>query len=1371
MNKKLLLCLLLLLAAVVTADAQTVVTTHWPLNKTIKDMSVGSAAYNNATAAIISCEGTDVSKMIGTSVTFGSKLAFQAVITPANYATKEVPGLGLLRFKVQGAADGTDDYGMTLNFVPSGDLTFVPTQVSVSVASWVKNTKPAFEVLLYKLNAAGEVSQSYELGSVNSHADVDAHYDDVSFDVPATATASHDCWQVVVRMAKGYANGKNLAMGNVTLVGNATLGGSVKTSSFTCTVVPEGAGTVMPASTSVVTGDNVTCTATENIGYAFEGWYVGGSLVATDNPHTFNLTADTQVEARFQKLPEATLTYGVAEASAGMGTVAVTPQGEVQPTASAFRLSTYNAGTSVTLTATAAKGHYFVRWEDGEGRELSTKQTYTFTLNSDLTVKAVFAMIDNYRADLVAFPGAEGYGRFTTGGRMTDNRGAKVYYVTRLDDSGAEGTVRWAVTTGDDTPRTVVFRTCGTIYLTSRLTCKGNITIAGQTAPGGGICIAGYQMKLSSNSIVRHIRFRTGDLMANSMSPLDIENVDHVVLDHCSLSWSMEENMTLYDTDSTTVQWCISAEGLYYSKNVKGERSYGMQWGGEHGTMHHCLISNSMSRTPRFNGVRNQSKPLEHDLHVDNEFANNVIYNWGGHNSIYGGENASTEPSAYNRVYMINNYYRPGPATKNGTESKRYFVSASGDNINEVGQWYLNGNKFEVASKWAPSIGLWNNTTLGKVNADNYYGFVEDKEVRAMNFWSISPSQSLADKALLHELPYALSGLQYESADDAFAAVTAHAGASLPRYDEVDQRLIDEAAGRRDPRFHGSSFVSPKSGNTVTPAAGIINSPADITLSRCDEFYAKDEATGQTVRTTMWPWLGMDEGEQLMKDSDLDGMPDDYETSVGLNPNDATDGCLLTGNGYSNLELFLNGVADGTIDLSPYKTAKAVEKRQLFDAIVDPSDVAAFKTIGEAVAEAEKHATKTSPYYILVKAGTYNEHVEISKPYIHLTGVSRERVVITDNKSKSYNGNLGKTATVYVNAADVSLDNLTIRNTYGSGEQALALYTLGDRITVTQCRIEGWQDTYRTGKSGQRHLVRECRISGTTDFIYNAGDVFFDRDTLALTNTTNVIVAPSHINPTWGYVFRDAFICGSSQLSTLNSHLSPLTSHLSSPNSQLSTDLGRPWGDTPMVSFIDTRLNAGVSITDAGWRDMGGLPVQMAEYNTMDAEGQPVDLSKRKTTFTADGKTATSKAVLTEAEAAVYTVQNVLSGTDQWDADAAGSILTEPRLTVGDGLLTWSDPTGLAVCYLLTVDGQSTVTTAETAAYTVGSTVSVQAVNENGVLGRTVTVDAGGNIYSAVSEVSLTSPGDGVYNLSGCRLQMSRPGVNIIGGRKVLVRE
>jgi hypothetical protein len=168
----------------------------------------------------------------------------------------------------------------------------------------------------------------------------------------------------------------------------------------------------------------------------------------------------------------------------------------------------------------------------------------------------------------------------------------------------------------------------------------------------------------------------------------------------------------------------------------------------------------------------------------------------------------------------------------------------------------------------------------------------------------------------------------------------------------VDVRLLAEAAGTRQPIYHGSTFESEKNpGTMITPAAGIINSPADITLSRYDEFYAKDEATGQTVKTQMWPWLGMDNDEQLMKDTDQDGMPDAYEQSVGLNPNDASDGYRLTNNGYSNLEIFLNGVADGIIDLTPYrydKTGVIIPKKD------SEKNVPTYDLLGQRLAQPHK---------------------------------------------------------------------------------------------------------------------------------------------------------------------------------------------------------------------------------------------------------------------------------------------------------------------------------------------------------------------------------------------------------------------------------
>lgn len=328
-----------------------------------------------------------------------------------------------------------------------------------------------------------------------------------------------------------------------------------------------------------------------------------------------------------------------------------------------------------------------------------------------LALAACLSGFGDVCAQQLAFPGADGYGKYVTGGR-----GGEVCYVTRLDDCSDDnlvpGTLRWALRHDNGgKPRTVLFSVSGTIYLTSKLKLQyPNVSILGQSAPGGGICVAGYNMYICRNNvIVRYIRFRAGDIPNSSMTGLDLENADNVIIDHCSMTWSMEECLTAYDTDYTTIQWCIIGEGLYNSKNSKGARAYATQWGGEHSTMHHSLITNSHSRAPRFNGVRSASTNKgDHDYKVDSEFANNVVYNWSQSGNQYGGEYdrsvveapawAKSDPG-YNRVYLFNNYYRPGPSTKNGTTGGRYFCAPS----SPYGEWYLSGNKFETSSKWAPS--------------------------------------------------------------------------------------------------------------------------------------------------------------------------------------------------------------------------------------------------------------------------------------------------------------------------------------------------------------------------------------------------------------------------------------------------------------------------------------------------------------------------------------------------------------------------------------------------------------------------------------------------------------------------------------------
>ena len=1087
---------------------------------------------------------------------------------------------------------------------------------------------------------------------------------------------------------------------------------------------PENAGSVDRPERDIVAGGKATFTATANPGFGFNGWYVNGELVSTANPYQFtNIQSDMNIVAKFNSLAASVLTCSVKPGCEGMGTVTVSPEGTVS--GNSHMLTT---GTSVTLKATPATGHEFVRWEDGTGTTVSTNSSYTFTIMNDMTLYAVFQKLENYNPDLISFPGAEGYGRFTTGGRAIDSRGSKVYYVTRLDDSNEEGTFRWACTTGDDTPRTILFKVAGTIYLTSRFSVKPNTTIAGQTAPGGGICLAGYQLKLQSNSIVRHIRFRAGDLPNKSMSMLDVENVKNIVLDHCTFAWSMEENLTMYDCDYTTVQWCIFSEGLYDSRNSKGARAYAAQWGGEHGTMHHCLISNCNNRTPRFNGVRASTN----DRHVDNEFVNNVIFNWGKPNSLYGGEN-DKGCNGYNRTYMINNYFRPGPTTKNNTSGSRYFVGASSSN--GVGQWMLKGNKFETGSKWAPTSNIWKDEVLEKVNADNLYGFVSNSSERALNLEGVGNSQATYDAYVLQD-PVEWSGLVYESADEAYAKVVTQAGASLPRYDEVDARILAEAAGTIDPQFAGRTETG-----SLSRGMGIINSPTDITLQSHDEFVALYEgdnaADNKEIDVACFPRLQMDSYDCAVVDTDGDGLPDAYETEVGLNPNDASDGGKLTVSGYSNLEVFLNGVADGQIDAAQYTKRQAVNKMNGFNAIVEPNSDGDTTPIQNAINAAPNDNT---PYYIFVKKGTYEGHVQINRANIHLMGQSRENTIISWNKLHNEDGdNVDTNATINVTANDVSFDNLTIRNTRSNEGQALALYTKADRIVITSCNLLGWQDTYRTGKDGQRHLVRNSKISGTTDFIYGAGEAYFDECTLHVVRKSNVIVAPDHSSAKYGYVFRNATITAEQSGST--------------------TALGRPWGNTPKVAYIHTQLTSDVSITAQGWNDMGGLPIQMAEYQTMDANGNLVDLSQRKTSFTADGVTRSSKAVLTPREADSYKLSYMLTGSDGWDADWQGFILPAPSISVSGNTVSWYDATGYAQCFLVIVDGNATLTT-DTSVNADGKHVTVQCVSAYGVAGEVASDGNPTAVYLTTTNAEVVSRQ--FYTADGRQVNRLQHGMTIV---------
>lgn len=357
----------------------------------------------------------------------------------------------------------------------------------------------------------------------------------------------------------------------------------------------------------------------------------------------------------------------------------------------------------------------------------------------------------------ISFPGAEGFGKYTTGGR-----GGKVMIVSNLNDDG-KGSFREAVTAKE--ARIIVFSVSGTIHLKSRINIAGNCTIAGQSAPGDGICIADKTVVLNGdNIIVRYMRFRMGDRFANEGMKDGAGGDDafggtrrnNIMIDHCTMSWSEDEVFSVYAGDSTTLQWNMISEPLNYSYHFEeGDKDFehhgfGAIWGGRHLSAHHNLFAHCSNRNPRFDGIRNA--PEEN---VD--YVNNVIYDWGG-NSIYAGEGGS-----YN---LVNNYFKSGPGTK-ATVRYRIANPYKREDI-PFGKWYADGNYVAGSPE---------NT------ADNWKGIDMDKGTPADK-----QNAKLAN-------PFYAVNIQMQSAEKAYGLVLAGAGASHTR-DTLDVRIINDVKNR-----------------------------------------------------------------------------------------------------------------------------------------------------------------------------------------------------------------------------------------------------------------------------------------------------------------------------------------------------------------------------------------------------------------------------------------------------------------------------------------------------------------------------------------------------------------------------------------------
>jgi len=457
-----------------------------------------------------------------------------------------------------------------------------------------------------------------------------------------------------------------------------------------------------------------------------------------------------------------------------------------------------------------------------------------------------------------AFPGAQGGGMYTTGGR-----GGKVYHVTNLNDSG-EGSLRYGIKGFKENgklvrPLTIVFDVAGIIELASDLKIEkgkedngeGDITIAGQTAPGDGICLKNYTLRINANNvIIRFIRCRMGDEKSSADDAMNLytgnNDLSKIIIDHCSLSWSTDECGTFYGMTDFSLQWCILSESLRNSIHGKGKHGYGGIWGGENATYHHNLLAHHDSRNPR----------LDHDyvstLKGPVTLANNVIYNWGA-DGTYGGESANTD-NEYRKYNIVNNYYKPGPAT---TKDKVRFLNPwikpcdnctakTGCSTIVPGHYYMTGNVMD------DNEGL---------SADNWAGT------------TASPSQIEEIKAMERFAYAALpTYVCLQSAQDAYTAVLDYAGASIKR-DGVDVRVADETRNKTY-TYEGSK------GSTN----GLIDTQTDV---------------------GGWPQYSGTPSQ----DSDGDGMPDWFEEAFGLDKMKASDafGFFLDAQKrYTNLEMYLH---------------------------------------------------------------------------------------------------------------------------------------------------------------------------------------------------------------------------------------------------------------------------------------------------------------------------------------------------------------------------------------------------------------------------------------------------------------------------------
>lgn len=508
-------------------------------------------------------------------------------------------------------------------------------------------------------------------------------------------------------------------------------------------------------------------------------------------------------------------------------------------------------------------------------------------------------------AQVPAFPGAEGHGRYVTGGK-----GGKVVHVTNLNDSGT-GSFREAVKSGN---RIIVFDVAGVIALKSDLKFADNITILGQTAPSPGITLRYYTVQPGNNNIIRFLRIRRGE-EKNINDGADAtwqRNKTGIIFDHCSFSWSIDEVASFYDNNNFTMQWCTVAESLTNPGHSKGAHGYGGIWGGKLASFHHNFVGHLMNRGPRFNGARYgwtgytsnkdySTYQWKNTVQAENvDFRNCVMYNAQG--TCYGGPGGG-------QINIVNNYYKAGPSQglkgttlnglkvdvstgkERGSQERITLVTVSTSSNSDknhpefyemTSRYFINGNTTETTKGSVTMNKDWNGVSYDKgtytyngeiYSADkkNLYGdAVEHKTINGVSCVKIKM-----------DAPAPTGEVTTHSAAESFSKVLSYSGASLYR-DEIDARYMEEAK-TGTAKYKGS----------ITKSPGIIDKVSDV-----NGYTEANFSTGTRPADF---------------DTDKDGIPDAWEIANGLDPNDGSDALTysLDSKGYyTNLEVYANSLVE-----------------------------------------------------------------------------------------------------------------------------------------------------------------------------------------------------------------------------------------------------------------------------------------------------------------------------------------------------------------------------------------------------------------------------------------------------------------------------